>query len=255
MPLLSIGTFSVQVTGVNSSFIHTMPIRFQYYPFGLVIWTIVGCFWWWAYRAMRGNDAFIFSPRHYALIPGIIGVLHFFLNIYRLVYFAIPLQVHTIILLIWRWRKVKSWIQASVWILVTSLVLTYSNFYFSVLPDGTEIGMPGFILSLIIAVPLIVIRLAVRNGVTGRSISRGFGLGVLLPFAVLSIFYAAMSFPPEAYIITIGYLLLITIPFCILIRWNQWARETVEGKFPEPTKPESPLSPFQYTKADVLPPE
>ncbi|MFH1739449.1 MAG: hypothetical protein ABIH23_10620 [bacterium] len=167
------------------------------------------------------------SAKYWAFAPGFLGISAvLFYPDELLAFLAIPMEMITATLLIWRWRKVGRMLNASILALLAGIILSYLT---SIYMAGDRSFMNVF-LGLAAALPLIIIRFTIRKGMTWGRLFRGLLFGVLLPLGLIVGFLGGRNDWP--YILL--FLAISAVPFCALARWNAWSQAVATGDLFKP---------------------
>ena len=265
MPILSFGTFSVNMLGHDPALVLADHFGFTYYPFwliGVVVWgaCLVSFLLSTGFLEFAGSWRERFPPTaHAVLVPGLIGIGCAFTGNPEWMVLCIPLQVVTLVFLAWGGIRRGDLVPVMASALIVSIAV--SILVLLLLGEESRNALQnGSFYGLLAVFPLITIRFAVRNGVTWSRLLVGFVLGFLLPPVVIALFM--LSVPHGDYyfsgrqllssarldqmlaslfgvqhvrvtwVVCFSFLIFLAfsaIPSFVLVRWNSWGRSVAGG--------------------------
>jgi hypothetical protein len=264
MPILSMGTYTFRISG-NNTFSRIVPeTSFIFLPLRLLLPLVCVIFMLFVAWLMHRIDQHYSPTRYMALLPGALGLIG--LSIYKLFwlmhlqdYYTMALGyllMPSLVLLLWRWWKVKRTSLALCAIVLVSLLGAYICLLVHpglIFPWNYEMSriVRVFALAGYLAYPLLAIRLALYRGITAQAVFVGIFMGWMLPVLALRIsslitllengqpwmesIYSPML--PDL------YLIFSILPFCLLIRYNTWCRAVADGTLYDSNNSSSNIEP------------
>lgn len=239
MPLLALGFYAARVAGGDAGFLQSEPVSFFYLPLNLVMWLAIIAVLLLGIRYYPRLDRGSGVGKYGILLPGAVGIGIVCLVDDESLLFGFPLQVLTLSLLLWRWRRVRNSLWAAVLALAAGIAISLANIYtIPVLRENYFIpAVPvALIIGGICAWPLLTLRVAIRKGVTWRRLMAGVLLGMAVPLAGLIPYGISFEAPSEAYWNILAFVALATLPFAVYVRWNRWVRAVATGRMFQPVQ-------------------
>jgi hypothetical protein len=174
------------------------------------------------------------------LVPGLIGaVMAVIAGTIRdtdanaiLLFFSTSVQIPSVSFVLWRVLRVRNGFLAAAILFGVGICVFCANmilfetegvpFYFVIIYGAVAGPTLGF--------PPAAIRFAVRRGVTWGRLLIGFLIGAGVPSVLLTIFM--WNLVSRGYYLLFFYSFLSTpaLLFCVLVRWNSWARAVATGE-------------------------
>jgi hypothetical protein len=256
MPIHAVGSYTARIAEGDRSFIDAQPATFTYLPVRSLVWAIwigmgLGMLW-----LMRRFDRNLSASRYWVLVPGLIGaVTAIIAGTIRdtdangfLLFFSTSVQILSVSFVLWRVLRVRSSFLAAAILFGVGICVFCANMILF------EIGgLPFFVVVIYSAMagptlgfPPAAIRFAVRKGVTWGRLVIGFLIGAGVPSIVLTIFMWNLASQTYYLFVLYSFLLTPALVFCVLVRWNSWARAVATGELfrsPEPPTESEVASP------------
>ena len=235
MPLLALGTFTIETTDSCKPFVQTGRVQFTYYPVRAGLWVlgiVVGVgLAIYLYRSQRFRRLLLFlgrfttSSRVLPFVPAAAGLLCLILGLLNdsttVVFLGLPLQSVTAILLVWRRGKPRTALTAFLFALAAGAAVMIPNLllmeFISGWLNARILFTVGLLAAAVLAFCLLLIRLSIQERLTALRLLGGLLLswGVAFVAAVLVSGLEEVSLR-EAAPLVLGCWALAALPFVVL---------------------------------------
>lgn len=243
MPLLALGTYTIETTDSCKPFVQTGRVRFTYYPLRTGLWVLgivvaIGLAFY-LYRCRWSRRLFLFlwrfttSSRILLYVPAAAGLLCLILGLLNdsatVVFLGLPLQSVTAILLAWRRGKPRTALSAFLFAWAASAVAVISNLllmgFISGWLNARILLTLGLLAAAVLALYLLLIRLSIQERLTAFRLLGGLllSLGAAFVAAVLLAGLGEVSLR-EAAPLVLGCWALAALPFVVLFS-PSWEKE------------------------------
>jgi len=236
MPILALGNYSIAVlSDFSSSFIETTETRFYYLPIRGVIYLGWIAFFLLVVRSLKNSRPGPDRAKHVVFIPAWFGLTLLLVPFNFLRFFSIPLLYVTAIYLLWRVLRIRSWLAGAILALVLGVGLAAGVLAFGDEGLGSSwLIIMSLFLGGLVALPVAGVRVAIRATMSWKRLVLGSLPGIVL--ATIAITTFALWQRPPAFIafltavISLAYSCGTCLMFCLLLRWNSWARGVGTGE-------------------------
>jgi len=190
-------------------------------------------------KADRLFDSRYSVSKYWVLVPAGLGSFLWFISTSQMPQMmAVPLMIQTAVLCVWRRKRLRTLMSN----FMSAFLVSASIWWISILiMSSAPILEPVILITSVVSgaitvFPLIVIGRTVRDQVTGSRVLRGFCYGTLTPGLIVAVFFLILGALIRECFVVLLYLSICTLPFCALILWVPWARDTVTQSFYKPPK-------------------
>jgi hypothetical protein len=251
MPILALGTYTAVAGGADGTLATSSPVEFTYVPLNLGVWLVGIAFFAAGVLSLRAASAYS-GAKYIVLLPFVVGVVLVMVDNEYTLFSGIPLQILTVLFLVWRWLRVRNVVRSVFQIIILCIVLTAVNF----LSISEIYSAPLFlrviyplVLGVCIAWPLVTLRIAVRRQVTWKRLTAGLMFGAPVVIGILAFALGIFGYAPWwVWLLTAAVFFFPALLFSALIRWNAWARDVVTGN-PDAFAPRSQASSLSSDEA------
>jgi hypothetical protein len=229
MPILSAGSYTAHVSGGDGDLLTVDAASFTYLPVNRVL---ILCFAFYFFRRFRGgfrDSGWSAASRIVVLLPGAVGVVPMFFVGQGLESFAVPLLTVTLTFILWDAWKARECFPAVCVAFVASGIVMFLHMLLQAASGVVGIAFVSVLAGAVNAYPIVVLRVAIRHGVTWPRLCAGVALATLPPFFVAALFLGMVGLIEASFAVPL-YFCISALPFCALVRWNPWARSIATGE-------------------------